>query len=242
MSILAAGACLFAAPAAALPDRPTVVELFTSQGCGSCGPANAYLGTLAKSDDIIALTYPVTYWDYLGWKDTFAKPSFDERQRAYAANDRSQHVYTPQMIIDGEHHDNNGNPATVQAVIAFQEEERPASVPVKLISAGKHIAVSIGSGQLPAGFSSATVWLLQYDSHAVAAIKSGENKGRREVYFNVVRAMTPIGIWRGTPLQTSLPQKELRDTGYSGFVVLLQAERNGPILGAAKLAFHGFNQ
>lgn len=235
--LLAISAMLMTAPAIAVSDRPTVIELFSSQGCSSCGPANVYLGDLAKDDQIIALTFPVTYWDYLGWKDTFARREFDERQRAYARSDGSNQVYTPQIIIDGEHREAAGYPAIIGAVISYQLEERPPAVPVSLILVGKRIMVSINAGALPAGFASATVWLLPYDSHSTVSIKAGENRGRHEPYFNVVREMTPIGMWHGEPLQIGLPVKDMRNTGASGFAVLLQAEGTGPILGAAKMAF-----
>ena len=116
----------------ALDDRPTVVELYTSQGCGSCITADGHMQQLSKRDEVIALTFPVTYWDYLGWKDTLAKPEFDARQRAYATAAGSADIYTPQIIIDGMHREVGSETDVIDEVIAFQTGARPPAVEISL--------------------------------------------------------------------------------------------------------------
>lgn len=226
---------LWSYPAYPAGDRPTVVELYTSQGCGSCTAADAYLQQLGKRDDIIALTFPVTYWDYLGWKDTFAKPEFDNRQRAYAAVADSRDIYTPQIIIDGEHREVASEIQVVDEVVSYQIGVRPPAVAINLWPGPRAFAVNIGAGELPRGSQSATVWLVQYDARRQVTIGAGENAGRQLSYFNVVRNMTPVGIWNGEAKGLNLPIRDLRRAGYSGFAILLQVDGNGPILGAAKM-------
>lgn len=235
LTILLGAPSLIAARAA--DDRPTVVELYTSQGCGSCVTADAYLQILAKRDDVIALTFPVTYWDYLGWKDTLARPEFDERQRAFAIDASSADIYTPQIILDGTIREVASETAVIDELIAFQINERPPAVAIILWPGPKSIAVNIAAGELPAGTQSATIRLIQYDARRIVKIGAGENAGKQLIYTNVVRNMTPAGIWRGAAMGLNLPIRDFRRAGYSGFAVLLQVDDAGPILGAAKMDF-----
>lgn len=224
-------------PARAADDRPTVVELFTSQGCGSCVTADAYLQSLAKRDDVIALTFPVTYWDYLGWKDTLARPEFDERQRAFATAAASADIYTPQIVIDGVHREVASQPDVIDGLIAFQAADRKPAVAIDLRPVPGIIAVNIGAGSLPDGVQSATIRLIQYDARKLVTIHKGENAGKQLSYANVVRSMTPVGVWRGEAMGLNLPVRDFRRAGYSGIAILLQAGDAGPILGAAKMDF-----
>ena len=218
-------------------DRPTVVELYTSQGCGSCVTADAYVQRISKRDDVIALTFPVTYWDYLGWKDTLAKPEHDARQRAFATAAASADIYTPQIIIDGVHREVASQTDVIDELIAFQVGARPPAVAVNLWPGPISVAVDIAAGTLPAGSQSATLWLIQYDARQTVTIGAGENSGKQQSYANVVKAMTPVGIWRGQAMGLNLPVRDFRRAGYSGLAVLLQVDDGGPILGAAKMDY-----
>lgn len=219
----------------AADDRPTVVELYTSQGCSSCVSADIYLQQLSKRDDVIALTFPVTYWDYLGWKDTLAKPEYDARQRAYAVAATSADIYTPQIIIDGVHREVGSQAEVIDELIAFQTGDRKASVAINLWPGNKTIAVNIAAGALPTGAQSATIRLIQYDARQLVSIDKGENAGKQLSYSNVVRTMTPVGVWQGEAMGLILPIRDFRRAGYSGIAVLLQVDDAGPILGAAKM-------
>ena len=221
----------------AADDRPTVIELYTSQGCNSCVSADIYLQQLSKRDDVIALTFPVTYWDYLGWKDTLAKPEYDARQRAYAVAASSADIYTPQIIIDGVHREVGSQSEVIDELIAFQTGDRKASVAINLWPRNKTIAVNIAAGALPAGVQTATIRLIQYDARQLVTITKGENAGKQLSYSNVVRTITPVGVWRGEAMGLILPVRDFYRAGYSGIAVLLQADDAGPILGAAKMDF-----
>lgn len=221
--------------AMAAPDRPTVVELYTAQGCGSCLAAETYFQKLAVRDDILALTLPVTYWDYLGWTDTFAKPENDGRQRAYSQAASSSEIYTPQIVIDGEHREIGSDARVIEEIIAYHVDIRPPTVRIDLRPEPRSIAITIAEGSLPKGVQSATIWLIQYDPSQQATVTAGENAGKRMNYINVVRQMTPLGLWQGGGKDILLPLRDLRRAGHSGIAVIVQAEDAGPILGAARL-------
>ncbi len=222
-------------PSHAAADRPTVVELYTSQGCGSCVTADAHMQQLGKRDDVIALTFPVTYWDYMGWKDTLAKPEYDARQHAYAVASASADIYTPQIIIDGAIREVGSETGFIDELIAFQTGARPPAIAINLWPGARTIAVDIAAGSLPKGAQSAVIRLIQYDQRQRIPITAGENSGRQLSYYNVVRSMTPVGTWRGEAMGLNLPIRDFRRAGYSGIVVLLQVDDAGPILGAAKM-------
>ncbi len=223
------------APAYAANDRPTVVELYTSQGCSSCISADVYLQQLSRRDNVITLTFPVTYWDYLGWKDTLAKPEYDARQRAFATAAASADIYTPQIIIDGTHREVGSQTEVIDELIAFQTGERPPAIAINLWPGPRSIAVNIAAGTLPAGAQSATILLIQYDARQIVTIDKGENAGKQLTYTNVVRTITPVGIWRGEAMGLNLPIRAFHRAGYSGIAVLLQVDDAGQILGAAKM-------
>ena len=214
---------------------PSVVELFTSQGCSSCPPADAFLGDLAKREDVIALSLSVDYWDFLGWKDTKASPEHSERQRAYARMRGDSQVYTPQMVINGATHvvgsrreEVNAEIERTSAIIA----ERATEVTITE-KAGKLVVDVAGTHVATAGDQEATVWLVLYETAATVDIKRGENRGRSVTYHNVVREMMPIGMWSGAPVSITLPRKDLVQKGYDGCAVLVQLDGTGPIIGAA---------
>jgi hypothetical protein len=222
-------------PALAEPPR-AVVELFTSQGCSSCPPADAVLADLARRPDIVALSLPVNYWDYLGWKDTLAHSAFTDRQKAYAKVRQDRQVYTPQMIVNGKKPCIGSDRAQIEKSI--QETSGDGGglpVSVRLAESSGTITISVdASDKTTEQF--AEVWVLPVLKEHAVPIGRGENRGRTVTYANVVRGMKRVGEWRGEAARFEVPSAEARDGG-DGYVVLLQAlERTKPgaILGAAK--------
>jgi len=208
--------------------RPVVMELFSSQGCGNCPSANANLAQLAERSDVIALTYAVGYWDYLGWGDTFAKPEFTERQQAYESDLQLRDVYTPQIVLDGTAQIAGAKPDAVQAAVAEARRERPYQPEIALRADGRLL---LGSGEAPRG--GAVVWLVRYDPGVrEVKVKSGDNKGLTVRQTNEVRDLVKLGVWRGVPKLFHLP--EASEPGLDD-VILVQAIRGGRIVGARKL-------
>lgn len=215
---------LAAAPAvAADAQHPTVVELFQSQGCNSCPPANAALIQYSNRPDILALTFAVDYWDRLGWKDTFASPQFTQRQYSYAHSMHGSGVYTPQVVVNGRV---DGVGGDVSEVVSLASRvDRGAAGPEVRIEGGE---VSIGAGKAPAG--GAEVWVAFYDPRVVeVAIPRGENAGHTLPHKNVVRKLVLLGAWNGAAERLPLPAGE----GLAR-AVLVQGAGVGPILAAAK--------
>ena len=231
---------LFAALAlAAMPlvpvhaaDRPVVVELFTSQGCSSCPKADAYLGELAESGNVIALSFNVDYWDYLGWKDTLASPAFSERQRAYARALGLSGVYTPQMVVNGVAEGVGSRRDEIGALIDDQDSRAPAD-DISFEDKGASLVLHVAAGAVPE--KPATLWLVRYAMAEEVEIRRGENRGKTITYAHAVRELTPIGMWNGRKMTMTLPKNALLMRGYEGCVALLQAGEGGPILGAAEI-------
>ena len=234
--VLALAAGTFAAGPSLAGGPKTVVELFTSQGCSSCPPADAFLGELTERDDIIALTLAVDYWDYLGWKDTFASRAHTKRQSDYARRRGDSQIYTPQMVINGRTHAvGSRRNSVLRAIAADKAAQERSWVPVSLKSGKKAIMVSAadykGEGTPP----EATIWLLLSSHKERVEIKRGENRGETIDYYNVVRQMVPIGTWNGKAVEVKLPKSDLM-AGYDGCTALLQVNGAGEILGAAHLS------
>lgn len=218
-------------PAALAGQTPKAVfELYTSQGCSSCPPADARLAELSRDPDFVALTLHVDYWDYLGWKDTLAEPGFSERQRAYAHGRGDRGVYTPQIVINGEFACAGSDDADFNRAHQTAAGAKPTlPVPIAVTRDGPMISVEItddiaGSGEL---------WLLSVQSSVTVSIERGENKGREATYVNVVRDIAPIGAWSGGRARFETRATDLGDS----FVVLLhENDGNSPgaIIGAAK--------
>lgn len=213
-----------AAPAQA---RPTVVvELFTAQGCSSCGAANALVDDLAQRPGILALTFAVDYWDYLGWPDTFAKPEFTERQRAYARKLALREVYTPQVVVDGRVQASGVKDDAVEALVATALKA-PGNPPDMEFMGARRVAV--GSGPSPRG--GADVWLVRFDPRTLEVTpKRGDNKGQALVQRNVVREIVRLGGWRGRPTAYRLPATKVEGLAMA---VIVQAPKGGKILGVA---------
>lgn len=210
-----------AAPAA---KPPVVVELFTAQGCSSCRAANAHLADLADDPGVLALTFAVDYWDYLGWRDTFAQPIFAERQKAYSRKLAVREVYTPQVVIDGRFQTGGARADKVDALVA-QAAKGPNNPPDMLSMLNGRIAV--GSGPVPRG--GADVWLIRYDPRAVEITpKKGDNRGEAVVHKNVVRQVARLGSWYGRP--SAYRQPKATEDGLKT-VVIVQGAKGGRILG-----------
>jgi hypothetical protein len=217
-------ATLFAAGAAAAAPGPVVVELYQSQGCSSCPPADANVNALADRPDLLVLSFGVTYWDNLGWKDTFADPAYTQRQWDYAHQWRRAEVATPEVVIDGR-----------RDVVGVDAQELGATIratgaPVGAILSVGPRGVAIATGRAPAG--GADIWLVRYDPRTLnVAVRRGENGGKTLPHRDVVRRLTRIGRWTGPAVSVALPPADpvLRAA------ILVQATNGGPILAAAKL-------
>jgi hypothetical protein len=219
---LAVGLC---GAAGAAPTPRTVVELFTSQGCSSCPPANDTLALLAGRPDILALSFGVTYWDQLGWKDTFASPAYTARQHDYAEGLKHRQVWTPQVVVDGRADTVGQSVAEVEPLIRAARARRAAGPGIEIGPDG----VSIAGG--PARSAPAEVWLVRYDPRQVQVpIRRGENGGRTLPHRNVVRDLVKLGAWSGAPARFAF--KPAADPALKT-AVLIQARSGGPILAAA---------
>lgn len=208
-----------------------MLELFTSQGCSSCPPADRLFEKLAHDHQFIVLSLPVDYWDRLGWKDTFAKHAFTERQRAYAFMRGDGQVYTPQAVVNGSEH---ANGASMLAIGASAETTTPPRLPIEAKQHGSDIDVSVDA--MRPGSPAATVVLLPYLASREVAVGRGENSGTKITYTNIVRDIIPLGAWSGAPV--TFKTKLLGDERYDGAVVLVQEgtpAQPGAILGAERI-------
>lgn len=222
---------LTALPVAAAAKPPVVVELFTAQGCQSCGEANAHVAKLAERPGVLVLTLPVDYWDYLGWPDTFAKPEFTTRQKAYVAKLGLREPYTPQVVVDGRAQAAGLRTERVDRLVDEAARAQRNAPDMRFVGANR---VDVGSGRVPRG--GGEVWMLRYDPRAQdVAVKSGDNRGQTLVQRNVVREIARLGAWRGRPTAYRLPAPNAQ-TGEDGLktVVIVQAAQGGRILGVAE--------
>jgi hypothetical protein len=216
------------AGAVSAQSGPVVVELFTSQGCSSCPPADAYFrDELAGREDVIALALHVDYWDYLGWKDHFANPAFTKRQKAYARAAGQRMIYTPQIIIGGRHHVVGNHPKEVETLLRALGEA-PSPVTVALRREGERVEVTATAHQTPGAM---IVHLVRYEPEHEVSIKRGENAGRKLSYANIVTDWHVVAEWDGrAPLRIEAPA-----AGDAPVVALVQGKGNGPIFAAARV-------
>lgn len=218
---------LVSAQAQSTADDPVVVELFTAQGCAACAETGGLVADLSQRPDVLVLTYPVDYWDYLGWRDTFAKPEFSERQRAYQQALRLRGLYTPQAVIDGRREAAAVRPSEVIRAIDAEDARRHPAPELLVLRSGQ---LAVGSGRAPEG--GADVWLVRYEPEPdPVRVARGENRGRSLAFSNVVRELTPLGRWTGRAVRLDLP--EPAQDGLEA-VVLVQAA-DGGILAARRL-------
>jgi len=238
-----ASAALIATPSIAISpvaaaEPLAVIELFTSQGCSSCPPADKLLDELARNPGLIALSLPVDYWDYLGWKDTLALPGHTRRQRAYSRIRGDRQVFTPQAVVNGAAYALGSNKAAIEEAITRTRAASAMSVPVKLAVAGERIAVDVGAA---ADGTRGEVWLCPITRKVHVAIGRGENHDRDVTYTNVVRGWLKLGDWSGKTASFALPVTEVlaRSKTADAVVVLVQsgsAVEPGRIVGAASAA------
>ncbi|HEY1879644.1 MAG TPA: DUF1223 domain-containing protein [Caulobacteraceae bacterium] len=212
---------------------PVIVELYTAQGCGSCDRANAYAASLADRAGVVVLTFNVDYWDYLGWKDTFAQPEFSDRQRQFDLRFGLKDVYTPQIIVEGEGQASGDNPADVEALIK-DTRRAPAKGPEIIPRADGTVAINAGVGASPR--HPLTVWLIRYDPRLESVqVKEGDNRGQTVSHRNVVRQLARLGAWEGQRKIYSLPAEPAEGLAT---LILVQGENGGRIVAAYRQAAH----
>lgn len=231
---LAALALMPSASAREIPrSQPVLVELFTSQGCSSCPAADRLLGELQRRDDVVALSFSIDYWDYIGWHDTLAHHDNTLRQQAYEKTLQSHRIYTPQMVVDGAI-DVIGNERrdVYLAIEKRHDQVRGKRVAIALLRDGDTVRVTIGQGETKAP---ATIWLAHTQSARTVNIAKGENGGKTVTYHNIVRDFGPVGQWTGAPVALALPAKSLRGDLSDGVAVWVQMGENGAVSGAAQI-------
>lgn len=229
--VLAVALVIGAGSALAGEQKLIVVELYTSQGCSSCPPADAMLGRMAKEDGILGLSLHVDYWDYIGWKDEFASPHHGTRQRAYAKQFKSRYVYTPQMVVHGAFQGVGSKRSEITGFI--EEARRLPSVAVSITRDGGKVTAVLPATAVNGDVD---IYSVFFDRSHVVAIKRGENSGKNLTYTNVVRDLRRIGTWDGSETRIDVP------THYDGAdacAIILQSADTGAIIGAAVLALDG---
>ena len=217
------------APVVVVRAEPVVVELFTAQGCAGCPEANRALEAAADTPGVLALTYGVDYWDYLGWADTFARPEFAARQQAYRQALRLRAVSTPQVVVDGHRQMSGARPIELRAAIDEEGARRAFPPQIEFRQTGDRVGV--GSGRPPAG-GAEVIAVIYKPGAQVVEVEGGDNRGQTVRHVNVVRDLVRLGDWRGRPVLFALPRD--REPGET-VAVLVQAKTDRRILNAATL-------
>lgn len=232
--------CLTAlvAPLAHAAEPRAVIELFTSQGCSSCPPADKLIAEYARDPSVIALSLAVDYWDYLGWKDTLALSGHTIRQRAYAKTRGDREVYTPQAVIDGAVHALGSDKAAIEkAIRQTREHSAPLTLSVSIERSGDKLVVTVAASKDEKG--QAEVWLCPISRSVPVTVGRGENSGHTLTYTNVVRRWIKLGEWSGKVQTFNVPLKDVKSDGIDSAAVVVQ---NGGVhapklmLGAAQIA------
>lgn len=218
-------------------ENIVVVELFTSQGCSSCPPADDVLAEFSEQDNVLALSYSVDYWNYLGWKDTLAMTDCTVRQQKYNISLGKNGIYTPQMIIQGNHdligsRRSLARQTVTQTRMNMQPRQRPE---ISFDPSGNMINLTISPGA-DSPVTTATIWIIGYDYEKTVTITKGELSGQVRKYHNVVQAIKRIGSWTGGDTRLTLSRQDIGERDYDGYALLLQASETGPIIAAAKLS------
>jgi hypothetical protein len=232
---IAAGLLIATFVVARAGEPRALLELFTSQGCSSCPAADKLLGELTANPALVALSVPIDYWDYLGWKDTLASPAHSARQRAYARVRGDRQVYTPQIVVNGSMHVLGSDRTAIERVIE-QTDQKPAvmSLPVLISAGGTALSVKIKSAEN--AHAAGEVWLCPLAKAVPVAIGRGENRGRTITYHNVVRRWLKLGDWTGAESTWNVPISEIAADDVDGAAVMVQEgthDKPGIILGAA---------
>jgi hypothetical protein len=230
-SALALGAGAFILPhmATAAAKRPVLVELFTSQGCSSCPPADKLAGQLADDPNIVVVSFNVDYWDYLGWRDTLAKPEYTQRQYDYAKQRGDGSVYTPQMVVGGREHAVGSNRGAVNALLS---STGTPTIDIDLTVTKKEIKVSIPAH---AATADAMLWLMAVEPQVLQEIKRGENAGSDIVYHNVVRNLVPAAMLKGEAYSGAWMRDTVMPSNCKSCIAVLQQGKVGPVLGLARV-------
>jgi hypothetical protein len=222
-----------------------VIELFTSQGCSSCPPADQLAGELARDPSIVVMSLPIDYWDYLGWKDTLALPGHTKRQRAYANTRGDREVYTPQVVVNGSVHVLGSDQSAIEnAIVQTDKQPGTLSLPVTLSVANGQISASVaGANGAAAKGTAATgeVWLCPITKDVPVTIGRGENTGHTVTKHNVVRRWIKLGDWNGTARTFTLPVRDIGASDIDTIAVVVQSgtkEAPGAMLGANVAALH----
>jgi hypothetical protein len=226
----------FVANGVSADEAPVVVELFTSQGCSSCPPADKYIGELAKRPDLLVLAFHVEYWNYIGWTDPYSKPWATRRQREYAARLKQRFIYTPEIVVQGAAEGIGSERENIEALIRAAAEKRSPHPDLKLRWRDDGALVAdIGDGRSPPG-QPAIVWLVGFDRMHTTEVLSGENEGRTAWDHHPVRYFRRLGAWAGWSEELVVPADEAKNLGDYGAAILVQQDGAGPILTAASIA------
>jgi hypothetical protein len=233
----AAGVCIAFAMTGAAHSQPlAVVELFTSQGCSSCPPADKIIGDLSHDSNVIALSMPIDYWDYLGWKDTLADPRFSARQKSYSHMRGDRDVYTPQAIVNGTRQVIGSDRDKIDLAIDETHKGAVMSVPVSLTVSGKQVHVAVAAAaEKNLHAARGEVWICSVSKAVPISIGRGENRGQALTYYNVVRNWLKVGDWTGTAASWTVPLENISRDGVDAAVVYLQdgtRDNPGAMLGA----------
>jgi hypothetical protein len=234
------GVVLLGTASVAVEAEPlAVIELFTSQGCSSCPAADKLLSELKDDPNLITLSLPIDYWDYLGWKDTLAMPGHTARQKAYSRMRGDREVYTPQVVINGVAQALGSSREDIEKAVAqSRQTAQPLSVPVELAQAENRVTVKLPSKP---GSETGEVWLCPVTGAVPVGIGRGENRGRTITYINVVRRWIKLGAWTGKSESFSVPVDTIKSSGGDSVAVILQggsADKPGKVLGASIAALH----
>jgi hypothetical protein len=227
------GAALIFAGASAMAEPRAVIELFTSQGCSSCPPADKLLSELRNDSSLLTLSLPIDYWDYLGWKDTLAMPGHTARQKAYSQVRGDREVYTPQVVVNGVAQALGSDRAEIEKAVAQSRQNVAAlSVPVQVAVANERVTVTLPNDDGMAG----DVWLCPLSRSITIGIGRGENRGRTVTYTNVVRRWIRLGTWSGKSETFTVPVDAIKSAGIDAVAVMVQSgsiDKPGAMLGAS---------
>jgi hypothetical protein len=229
-ALVLAAALMMAQGAQATTKSPVVLELFTSQGCSSCPPADLILGEFAKNEDIISLSFHVDYWDYIGWKDTFASKVTTARQYDYAKSLGQRNVYTPQMVVAGQKHIVGSDESSIRTAIRQIKSQKALQAKIKIQDAGDVLKLTVSTSMK----APCEAWLFAFDSRHEVAVQRGENSGNKLAYTNVVRDVRLLGRWDGGERSFDVRHDEISMQKRDGYVIIVQAKGQGPVLAAKR--------
>jgi hypothetical protein len=233
-------ALVIAASTSAKSDPRAVIELFTSQGCSSCPPADKLIADLRNDPTLLVLSLPIDYWDYLGWKDTLALPGHAARQKAYSQMRGDREIYTPQVVVNGMVQALGSDRGEIEKAVTQSRHNVDAlKIPIRVAIADERVTVTLPNGS--SDDAAGELWLCPLSRSVAVGIGRGENRGRTITYTNVVRRWVKLGTWSGKSETLSVPLDTIKAAGIDGFAIMLQAgnsEHPGAMLGATLGALH----